>query len=153
MIRPLFIVAAVAAAYAAPVACAQNAPANLPPARAELWREIRAVNDSMEAAFKRGDMKAVAAFYADDAKMTGGGPIVGGRAAIDDYWRRVGTTPGTWKLEVFEVGGSRELAYQRGRSHLTLRNADGAERVSVVDFVVIWRREPNGSLRMVLDLY
>jgi ketosteroid isomerase-like protein len=151
---PFVARAALGAALAcAPTLRAQQMPANLPPARAALWREIRAVNDSMEAAFGRGDMKTVAAFYADDAKMTGGGPIVEGRAAIDDYWRRIGTSKGTWKLEVYEVGGSRELAYQKGRSVLTLRDASGVERVSTVDFVVIWRRDSKGGLRIALDLY
>lgn len=136
------------------VAGTQGLPAGLSPARAALWREIRAVNDSMEAAFSRGNMKAVAAFYADDAKMTGGsGPMVEGRSAIDAYWREVGTIPGSWRLEVRDIGGSRDLAYQRGHSRLTQRDTNGRERVSAVDFVVIWRREPGGQLRIWMDLY
>jgi ketosteroid isomerase-like protein len=133
---------------------AQQPPANLPAPRAALWREIRAVNDSMETAFKRGDMKAVSHFYADDAKMTGGGPVVEGRAALDAYWARLASSPGTWKLEIFEIGGSRDLAYQKGRSTLTQRDpAGGADRVSVVNFVVIWKRAAGGGLRIAMDLY
>jgi ketosteroid isomerase-like protein len=132
---------------------AQEPPAGVTGPRAALWREIRAVNDSMEAAFNRGDMRAVAAFYADDSKLAGGGDVVEGRAAVDAYWGRLGGRGGTWRLEVFEVGGSRDLAYQRGRSHLTLRSADGRERTSVVDFVVVWRRNAEGGLRIWLDLY
>jgi ketosteroid isomerase-like protein len=138
---------------AAPVA-AQDMPAHLSPPRAALWREVRAVNDSMQTAFGRGDMKAVANFYADDAKMAGQGQMVVGRAALDAYWARLGATPGTWKLDVLEVGGTRDLAYQRGRSTLTLRAADGTTRLPmVVDFVVIWRRDSGGGLRILMDLY
>ena len=155
--RPSAIAVATAAVLALPCAAtsarAQDMPAGLSAPRAALWREIRAVNDSMEAAFGRGDMKAVAAFYADDARMAGGGQLVEGRVAVDGYWARLGASPGTWRLEVFEVGGSRDLAYQRGRSHLALRDSTGRERVSTVDFVVIWRRDPGRGLRIWLDLY
>lgn len=147
---------AVAVCLALPLApaAAQDPPATVTGPRAALWREIRAVNDSMEAAFNRDDMKAVAAFYTDDARLAGeGGDIVEGRAAIDAYWGRLGGRGGNWRLEVFEVGGHRDLAYQRGRSHLTLRGRDGRERTSVVDFVVVWRRTPEGGLRILLDLY
>jgi ketosteroid isomerase-like protein len=151
MLRSLLLAAA--STVIASTTLAQPMPSGLSPQRQALWKEIRAVNDSMEAAFKRGDMKAVAGFYTDDAKMTGGGPIVSGRAAMDEAWKRIGATPGTWKLEVFEVGGSRELAYQRGKSTLTQAEPGGTPRVSIVEFVVIWRREPNGALRMWMDLY
>lgn len=126
---------------------AQQPPADLPPAKQALWREIRAVNDSMEAAYNRGDMKAVSLFYADDAKMIGGGSSTAGRAAFDAYWARAGSSGGTWKLEIFKVGGSRELAYQTGRSTLITSNGP-----SIVDFVVIWKRDAKGGLRISLDL-
>jgi ketosteroid isomerase-like protein len=126
---------------------AQQPPSDLSPAKRALWQEIRAVCDSMEAAYNRGDMKAVSSFYADDAKMTGGGPMTAGRAAFDAYWARAGSSGGTWKLEVHKVGGSRELAYQIGRS--TLITANGP---SIVDFVVIWKRDAKGGLRISLDL-
>ena len=49
----------------APVlARAQTPPASDP---AALRREVEALNRDMEAAFNRGDLKAVAAFYADNA--------------------------------------------------------------------------------------
>ena len=142
-----FMFAFVTLLLANAVAGAQQPPADLPEAKKVLWREIRAVNDSMEAAYNRGDMKAVSLFYADDAKMTGGGSMTAGRAAFDAYWARAGSTGGTWKLEVHKVGGSRELAYQIGRS--TLITANGP---SIVDFVVIWKRDAKGGLRISMDL-
>ena len=132
---------------------AQQPPSDLPAPKQALWREIRAVNDSMEAAFNRGDMKAVSLFYADDAKMVGGPSVTTGRAAFDAYWARTGAGGGRWKLEVYSVGGSREIAYQTGRSSLTFKNASGVERASVVDFVVVWKRDANGGLRILMDLY
>jgi ketosteroid isomerase-like protein len=133
---------------------AQQPPADLPPFRQALWKEIRAVNDSMEAAFNRGDMKAVSLFYADDAKMAGGlGPATTGRAAFDAYWARAGANGGRWKLEVHSIGGNRDIAYQTGRSNLVTRDANGVERASVIDFVVVWKRDAKGGLRILMDLY
>jgi uncharacterized protein (TIGR02246 family) len=151
-VHRLLVIVSAAALAGVPLG-AQSAPANLSPSRTALWREIRAVNDSMEAAFNRGDMKAVARFYADDARLAGqGGPVTEGRDAIDQYWAGI-KNPKRWRLEVLAVGGSPALAYQQGRSHLTTASPEGAERTSTVDFVVIWRRQPNGSLRMLMDLY
>ena len=127
-------------------------PANLPPQRQALWREVRALADSMEAAVGRGDMLAVARFYADDARMAGGGgPVVAGRAAMDQYWTRI-REPRSWRLEIRDVGGNADVAYWIGTSHL-VTGAAGRERTSTTDFVVVLARQPNGALRITLDLY
>lgn len=126
--------------------------ANLPPARAAIWNEVKALNDSMVAAFNRGDKLAVARFYADNARMAGGGgPETAGRAAIDRYWTR-GQGPGSWRLEVLDVGGSANLAYQVGRSHLT-SGTGATARTYVTNFVVVWERQAGGGLRITYDLY
>jgi ketosteroid isomerase-like protein len=133
---------------AAAVAPAVRAPAQDPALRAE----IRAVNDSMAAAFNRGDMLAVARFYTDDARIDGErGELVQGRAAIDAYWTGL-RNPKSWKLDVIEVGGPRDHPYQIGRSTLVTSGPSG-DRTSVVEFLVIWRRQPNGALRMAVDYY
>jgi ketosteroid isomerase-like protein len=139
------------------LALAAPLPAQAPPGhsatRQVMWAEIRMMNDSMEAAFNRGDLAAVAGFYADHARMRGPGSAeIRGRAPIDGYWTNI-RNPVRWKLEVLDVGGHRDLTYQLGRSHLTSRGQDGRERTSTTDFVVIWERQPGGALRMVLDLW
>jgi uncharacterized protein (TIGR02246 family) len=141
-------------ALAAPLAAQQarpipGLPGAGPPA---LRREIEELNRGMEAAFNRGDMRAVARFYADDAIVAGpGGAVVKGRAAVDRYWEGI-RNPRSWKLDVIEVGGSADDAYQVGRSTLVSGPA-GSERTSVVDFVVIWRRGADGKLRIYMDFY
>lgn len=133
-------------------AVAAQAPA-VPVARSALHAEIRLLNDSMEAAFQRGDMAAVASYYTDDARMWGPDvPEIRNRAAIDAYWIRV-RDPVRWRLEVLDVGGSSALAYQVGRSHLTARGADGSERTYTTDFVAVWERQETGALRIILDLW
>ena len=123
------------------------------PADSALRAEVQALNTAMMAAFHRGDLAGVARFYADDARIVGPGrQTVRGRAAIDRYW--TGIKGGRrWRLEVGEVGGSRDEAYQIGVSSLTTAPPGGAERTYTCDFVVIWKRQPDGTLRVVLDLY
>jgi hypothetical protein len=77
--------------------------------------------------------------------------LVRGRAAIDAYWTGL-RNPRSWKLDVIEVGGHRDNPYQIGRSTLVTGGPSG-DRTSVVEFLVIWRRQPSGVLRMAVDYY
>ena len=125
-----------------------RAPVQNPALRAE----IQAVNDSMVAAFNSGDLRAVARFYADDARIDGErGELVEGRAAVDKYWMDIRDAK-SWKLDVIDVGGPADHPYQVGRSTLVTTGPNG-DRTSVVEFLVVWRREPGGNLRMVVDYY
>jgi ketosteroid isomerase-like protein len=138
-------------AVAAPVHA--QAPAGYSAARQVMWTEIRLMNDSLEAAFNRGEPAAVARFYADGARMRGpGSPEIQGRTMVDAYWTSL-RNPVRWRLEVLDVGGHRDLTYQVGRSHLTSRGPGGQERTYSTDFVVVWERQRDGSLRIILDLW
>jgi uncharacterized protein (TIGR02246 family) len=118
-----------------------------------LRREIERVNREMEAAFERGDLLAVARVYADDGCIVGGRSRsrTCGRDAIDRYWTTI-TAPKSWRLEVLEVGGGRTEAFQVGRSTLITGTASDL-KTTVVDFVVIWKREESGRWRIHLDTY
>jgi uncharacterized protein (TIGR02246 family) len=121
-------------------------------AQSALHREIRAVNDSMVAAFNSGNMLAVARFYTDDARVDGEkGAVVQGRAAIDRYWTEIRNAK-SWTLEIIAVGGPRDFPWQIGRSTLVQTSPQG-DRTSIVEFLALWRREPGGGLRMVMDYY
>ena len=135
------------AAREVPSPIARTAPEN-PSLRAE----VQAVNDSLVAVFNSGDMRAVARFYADDARIDGErGVLVQGRAAIDKYWTDL-RNPKSWKLEVIHVGGDADNPHQIGRSTLVTSGPSG-DRTSIVEFLAIWRREPSGKLRIVVDYY
>jgi uncharacterized protein (TIGR02246 family) len=109
--------------------------------------EIERINREMTAALERNDGLAVARVYADDARIVGPKrQEVKGREAIDRYWTRI--KDAKWTLDVIEVGGTRDDAYQIGRS--TLTSAGGTY---ICDFVVIWKRDAAGKLRIHLDLY
>lgn len=118
-------------------------------------RELAAVNAAMAATFNRGDYVGAARFYADDAQIIGAGGVrVTGRQGIDRYWTSI--PPGaTWRLDVLDAGGSRDSMWQLGRSTLVTpsRNGDGTTNTSIVDFLGVWKRQPDGTLKMYIDMY
>jgi ketosteroid isomerase-like protein len=146
--------AVICAALALPSAAHSQVP--MPPsdpARRAIWSEVNALNDSMTSAFNRGELARVAKFYADTAIIQGSsGPATKGRAAVDQYWTSIRNAK-RWELDVIEVGGPADMPYQVGRSRLVMTDASGTERVSAVDFVVIWQRGPDKVLRIAYDLY
>jgi ketosteroid isomerase-like protein len=118
-------------------------------------RELSAVNEAMAATFNRGDYLGAARFYSDDGQIIGAGNVrVTGRAAIDRYWTSI-PAGATWRLDVLDAGGSRNSIWQLGRSTLVMpsRNGDGTTNTSVVDFLGVWKRQPDGTLKLYIDMY
>jgi CubicO group peptidase (beta-lactamase class C family)/ketosteroid isomerase-like protein len=112
-----------------------------------LKTEVEALHAEMVAAFKRAPA-SVARFYADDASLMGGGQRAVGRAQIDQYWSS-GPMPTDWAIETLEVGGDSQSPWVRGRSTLS---GQGGRRM-VTDFVTILKRQPDGRLRIYIDIY
>ena len=119
---------------------------------AALRREIVEANRRMVEAMKRGDLAGVARFYADDAMILfHRGRKIQGRQAVDNYWTSIKGAK-DWKLDVIEVGGSRDEAYQIGKSSFT-SEVNGKESTYTCDFLVIWKRQKDGALKIYVDIY
>lgn len=117
------------------------------PASNSLRAEIDAVNASMTAAFAK-DPASVAAFYADDAAIIGGGQRYQGRAAVDGYWKSA-TVFTAWTLETIEVGGPANAPWYYGRSVLT----GSGGRTSPTHYIALLRRDASGALKFKADLF
>ena len=118
----------------------------------ELQAEIEAVCEQWrKAMLEEGDMLKVASFYADDGLIVNERVYVVGREAIDKYWAGL-PDPVEWTLTTHFVDGTSNLIVQRGRSDLTL-NMNGEERTSSVEFTHIWKRQKDGTLKIVVDGY
>jgi ketosteroid isomerase-like protein len=118
-------------------------------------RELAAVNAAMAAIFNRGDYLGAARFYSDDAQIIGpDGLRVTGRAAVDRYWTSI-PAGSTWRLDVLDAGGGRNSPWQLGRSTLVMpsRNGDGTTSTSIVDFLGVWKRQADGTLKLYIDMY
>lgn len=120
--------------------------------KAALRREIAENNRRMVETMKRGDLAGVARFYADDATILfHRGQKIRGRQAVDAYWTSIKGAK-DWNLDVIEIGGSRDEAYQIGRSSFT-SEVDGKESNYTCDFVAVWKRQKDGSLKIYVDIY
>ncbi len=118
----------------------------------ELQSEIEAVCEQWrKAMLEEGDMLKVASFYADDGLIVNERVYVVGREAIDKYWSGIPKAV-DWTLTTYFVDGSSNFIVQRGRSDLKL-NVDGVERMSSVEFTHLWKRQKDGTLKIVVDGY
>lgn len=117
-----------------------------------LRAEVDSLNRAMVAAFDSSPAR-VARFYSDSARIVGPRrSTVRGRTAIDSYWASIPESA-TWTLEVVSVAGSHDDVHQVGVSRLTSPRRDGTPSTYECDFVVLWKRQPDGTLRIMLDLY
>ena len=126
-------------------------------ADSSLRRIVEEMNRKQIEAFNRGDLLGVARIYADDATIyfpnwaTRQGGRIQGREAIDKYWLAI-KKPREWKLEIVEVGGTKDAIWELGKSTLT-EEVDGKGATYVGDFIVIWKRQKGGSYRIHTDIY
>jgi ketosteroid isomerase-like protein len=118
--------------------------------RSKIKTTIENLNKEMERVFNANDMAATAAFYSDDAEISGGNYSVTGRADLDKYWLSLKDRGKGWKLTVFEIGGTGDYIYQLGNSDLTYL-VNGKESKSVTNFVLIWKKQKDGSYKIFKD--
>ena len=123
------------------------------PARTLLARDLEARITALERAFARGNMTVVAGYYADNAQMippSGHRPYVG-RAEITRFWREI-EHPVAWELETLDFGGTADEAWQLVRSSM-VQGTGQNPKPHVVRCLFIWRRQPDGSHRIHLDIW
>lgn len=120
-------------------------------ARVAIEQEVEAQALLMIQAFERGDMKAVARFYTDDARIYASGKRVEGRTEIDAFWQQV-RHPHSWTMQTVDVGGSRDEPFLLVRSTLIEKwsiHADTSRSMCLMT----WRRGSDGKLRIENDVY
>jgi ketosteroid isomerase-like protein len=113
----------------------------------QLARQVRDAENAFAATMAARDHKAFATFIADDAIFFGGDTPARGKAAVVESWKGLYEKPNapfSWRSESVEVLDSGKLAHSSG----PVLNAKG-ERVGT--FNSIWRRESNGSWKVVFD--
>ena len=141
MTRAILLVLA-AALLPAPLP-AQGAPAAL----TALTRQVFAAESSFAATMAARDSVAFARFIAPDAVFFGEKAVLRGKPAVVERWSRFFTgsaAPFSWRPEQVEVLDSGTLALSTGPVH-----DPGGKRIGT--FSSIWRREADGSWRVVFD--
>ncbi len=94
-------------------------------------------------AYGRGDTKAVAAFYTEDAiAFPPGGEMVKGRAAIQQMWQEtLDSGVKSLSFTVIDVGASGEFAHETGTALMNIQPAGKDPTTASVKYVVVWKKQ------------
>lgn len=115
--------------------------------RARMEAEVRAAENAFAKTLADRDHKAFASFIADDAVFFGGKSVSRGKQAVVDSWAAFfdgPEAPFRWESELAVVNDSGTLAHSSGPVF-----GDGGKRSGT--FNSIWRREKDGSWKVVFD--
>ena len=118
-----------------------------PAALAALTRQVFVAESSFAATMAQRDSVAFARFIAPDAIFFGEKAALRGKPAVVERWSRFFAGPDapfSWRPEKVEVLESGGLALSTGPVHDPEGNQIGT-------FNSIWRREPDGTWRVVFD--
>jgi uncharacterized protein (TIGR02246 family) len=116
---------------------------------------IEAANAKFSEAFARGDAKALAAMYTSDAiAFPPDSDMIRGNQAIGQFWKatRDGGVQSA-ALTTDDVGRSGDVAYEVGRVSLTIQPAGKELTTAVAKYVVVWKRQTDGSWKLHRDIW
>jgi uncharacterized protein (TIGR02246 family) len=136
------------------LACRPQAP---PDTRAADEQAIRTADAACLQAAQAKDLERLVACYAEDAAMFPPNvPIATGREAIRANWSQLFAAPGyalSWQPTRVEVSRGGDLGYGMGSYELTLNDSKGKPVVERGKYVNVWRKQADGSWRMVADIW
>jgi len=121
----------------------------------EAQAAIEAANAKFSEAFARGDAKALSAMYTSDAiAFPPDSEMIRGNEAIGEFWKatRDSGVRGA-ALTTVEVGRSGDFAYEVGKVSLTIQPAGKEPTTAVAKYVVVWKRQADGSWKLHRDIW
>ena len=120
-------------------------------------QRIRDLDKEWSAAAASKDAAKTAAFYAEDgALMPFNGPIVNGKAKIQETWAGLMAKPGFalhFEPTRIVVAKSHDMAYDIGTFELTMNDDKGKPATMVGKFLVAWKKQPNGEWKVEADCF
>ncbi|HET7793320.1 MAG TPA: nuclear transport factor 2 family protein [Rhizobacter sp.] len=117
------------------------------PDLATLQRQVSDTETAFAATMAKRDHAGFTSFLADDTVFFSGPTPLRGKTAVADWWKRFYATPDapfSWKPEKVEVLNNGSLAMTTG----PVFDPSGK---AVASFTSVWRREPNGSWKIIFD--
>jgi uncharacterized protein (TIGR02246 family) len=125
--------------------------------RSDATSEILRLDAEWSEAAQRRDIDRVLSFWADDATVfPPGSPPVIGKPAIREFVAKSFQTPGfsiSWKTTAVVVSRSGDFAYGTGTNRVTFSGPDGKQGTVEGKAVTVWRREPEGVWKCVIDIW
>ena len=132
--------------------CQQQAPDT----RVEDEKAIRHVEDiKMLKAARVKDVERLMSFYAEDAVgFPPHAPMTRDKEAWRQTWLEIVEYPSfTWQTTKVEVSRSSDLAYSYGTFDATISGSEGEPIDFNGKWVVIWKKQPDGSWKHIIDIY
>ncbi len=127
------------------------------PSHAELEASLRIAAEAYQAAASSKDAATVVSLYEDDALMIPpDAEMVEGIEGVRDYRFGFIETPGValdFELIRVEVAASGDVGWTVGVGQITIEREGEAPGRDVVRDVHTWRRQPDGSWKVVLDVW
>ncbi len=127
-----------------------------PDTRAEDEQAIRDAEDvQMLEAARAKDVERLMSFYAEDAVgFPPHAPMTRGKEAWAPTWSEIVEYPSfTWQTTKVEVSRSGDLAYSFGTFEATISGPEGEPLDDHGKWVVVWKKQPNGSWKHIIDIY
>lgn len=128
----------------------------MPTKRLDATTAIRQLDREFMSAAASKDAKAlVSGFYAADAVLLPpNAPIVKGRAAIQKFFQAMlDAGAADVKLKTSKIEAAGDLAYGRGVVTFSTPSPDGGTQAHVGKYVVVYRRQRDGSWRATTDIF
>jgi ketosteroid isomerase-like protein len=117
---------------------------------------LRRDSEWADAAKSGKDLDKIVSYWTDDALIMFPGQLtIEGKKAIRDYVASSIATPGFsihWVSEKPQFSPDGKLAYMRGTDELTVPGADGKPLTLQLRGISIWRLDPDGQWRCVVDI-
>ncbi len=110
-----------------------------------------------QAASEGTDVERMVAGWTDDARLWAPGePVVEGKQALREMVAASMEIPGfsvSWEPLDAEVAPGGGMGYTTGRNRFTVPGEDGNLMTIEGRYVTVWRKEPDGAWRCVIDIY
>jgi ketosteroid isomerase-like protein len=117
---------------------------------------LRRDSEWSEAASSGKDIEKILSYWSDDALLIfPGQPVLEGKAAIRPYVASSLSTPGfkiRWVSSKAVFSADRKMAYMPATEELTAPGPDGRLITKQLRGIAIWRLEPDGQWRCVVDI-
>jgi uncharacterized protein (TIGR02246 family) len=121
----------------------------------DVRQAIEQANARMVKAFKAGDAAAIAALYAEDAKMLPPDATeVAGRRDIQQLWQGwIDAGLKDLTQESTEVAASGDLAYEIGNFSLQAPADNNGMTTTTGNYLVVWKHGTDGQWRLQVDTW
>jgi ketosteroid isomerase-like protein len=107
-------------------------------------------------AFNRDDIDTLANIYAENAKvMPPGLEMMTGRSAAHQFWTTAKQQMGVRNpiLKTIDLESEGNLAYETGSYELSIQPEGREPMVDVGKYLVVWKRQDDGSWKMAADIW